>query len=255
MFGTHHTKMIVLLRHDDLAQIIIHTANLIERDWKNMTQAVWRSPLLPLSLSPAISSPAAPIGSGARFKLDFLNYLKAYDTRKENCKLLIEKLESYDFLGIRGALVGSVPGRHDLESERVTKWGWQALQQVLNSVPSPSDGAPEVVAQISSIATLGGTDKWLTNTLFKALGTSGSAISKSPNFKVIFPTPDEIRRCLDGYQAGGSIHTKIQSAAQAKQLQYLKPILYHWAGDGDQHASGNDRTSDAKQSLISNRCR
>jgi tyrosyl-DNA phosphodiesterase 1 len=105
-YGTHHTKMMVLLRHDDLAQIIIHTANLIRRDWKNLSQAIWTSPLLPLEPSeapPPQENP--PMGSGARFKIDFLNYLRAYDTQRTICKPLIEQLSKYDFREIRGALV------------------------------------------------------------------------------------------------------------------------------------------------------
>jgi tyrosyl-DNA phosphodiesterase-1 len=34
---------------------------------------------------------------------------------------------------------------------------------------------------------------------------------------------------------------KIQTSAQAKQLQYLKPHLYHWAGDGHQHTPSPER--------------
>lgn len=30
-FGTHHTKMMILFRHDDFAQVVIHTANMIEQ--------------------------------------------------------------------------------------------------------------------------------------------------------------------------------------------------------------------------------
>jgi hypothetical protein len=30
-FGTHHSKMLVLFRHDDRAQVVIHTANMISR--------------------------------------------------------------------------------------------------------------------------------------------------------------------------------------------------------------------------------
>jgi len=105
-YGTHHTKMMVLLRHDDLAQIIIHTANLIRRDWRNLTQAVWTSPLLPLQASevPKVRE-KPPMGSGARFKIDFLNYLRAYDNKRTICKSLIEQLSKFDFNGIRGALV------------------------------------------------------------------------------------------------------------------------------------------------------
>jgi tyrosyl-DNA phosphodiesterase 1 len=105
-YGTHHTKMMVLLRHDDLAQIIIHTANLIRRDWRNLSQGVWTSPLLPLQVSEAPPLRDNPsMGSGARFKIDFLNYLRAYDAKRTICKSLIEQLSKYDFDGIRGALV------------------------------------------------------------------------------------------------------------------------------------------------------
>jgi tyrosyl-DNA phosphodiesterase-1 len=243
-FGTHHTKMMVLLRHDDLAQIIIHTANLIRRDWANLSQAVWTSPLLPLRPSgapPPLDNP--PMGSGARFKIDFLNYLRAYNTKRTICQPLIEQLSKYDFSEIRGALVASVPGRHSVDSDVETKWGWQSLREVLSSVPVKRGETPEIVLQISSIATLGQTNLWLDKTLFKSLGTSKSAASPAPKYKIIFPTPDEIRRSLDGYQSGASIHTKIQTAAQLKQLQYLKPILHHWAGDGGQQHSSTSSSS------------
>jgi tyrosyl-DNA phosphodiesterase-1 len=231
--------MIILLRHDSQAQIIIHTANLIPRDWRNMTQAVWRSPLLPILPSEAPQPPSdPPMGSGHRFKIDFLNYLRAYDKRRVICKPLIEKLTKYDFSEIRGALVGSVPGRHSADLGGGAQWGWQALRRVLNSVPVRQGGLPEVVVQISSIATLGQTNHWLEKTFFKSLSTSNSQQSPVPAFKIIFPTADEIRRSLDGYLSGSSIHTKINSPAQIKQFQYLKPLLHHWAGDNVQHGSG-----------------
>ena len=44
-YGTHHSKMIILFRHDGLAQVAIMTANMVAGDWR-MCQAVWRSPLL-----------------------------------------------------------------------------------------------------------------------------------------------------------------------------------------------------------------
>jgi tyrosyl-DNA phosphodiesterase-1 len=228
--------MMVLLRHDELAQIIIHTANLIQQDWANLSQAVWRSPLLPLSApgtNPRVVNP--PVGSGPKFKIDFLNYLRAYNSKRNVCKILVDQLEKYDFSEIRGALIGSVPGRHSVESTGETKWGWQALRDVLGSVPTRKVGKPEIVLQISSIATLGQTNAWLEKTLFKSLSWSSTKDSPPPKFSIIFPTADEVRRSLDGYNSGASIHTKIQTPAQAKQLQYLKPILCYWAGDGAQH--------------------
>lgn len=233
MFGTHHSKMLILIRHDDTAQVIIHTANMIARDWTNMTQALWRSPLLPLLKEPLAGSTEgtlATIGSGEKFKVDLLNYLRAYDQRRTVCKTLVDKLERYNFSAIRATLIASVPGRHLIHDESETRWGWAGLKQTLKNVPV-QEGDSDIVVQISSIATLGPTDNWIRRTLFDSLQAARNATQKSPSFKVVFPTPDEIRRSLDGYESGGSIHTKIQSAQQAKQLLYLKPLFCHWAND------------------------
>jgi tyrosyl-DNA phosphodiesterase-1 len=244
MFGTHHSKMMILLRHDETAQIVIHTANMIIRDWANMTQAAWLSPRLPL-MKPSqqtSSQEEARIGSGAKFKIDFLNYLRAYDTRRPTCKPIIDEMTKYDFSAIRGSLIASVPGRYKLDDPSPTRWGWAAMEQALKAVPV-SQAKSDIAIQISSIATLGPTDSWLRNTFFRALsGGRGSSARPPPDFKVVFPTPDEIRKSLDGYASGGSIHTKISSAQQVKQLAYLKPMFCHWANDS---ASGADLDSNA----------
>ncbi|KAL2158920.1 hypothetical protein VTH06DRAFT_2950 [Thermothelomyces fergusii] len=245
MYGTHHSKMMILLRHDDTAQIVIHTANMIVRDWTNMTQAVWLSPRLPLmEPSQADARPEdAAAGSGAKFKIDLLNYLRAYDARRATCKPIIDKLSRHDFSAIRGSLIASVPGRHRLNNDGAspTRWGWAAMEQALKSVPV-SAGRSDIAVQVSSIATLGPTDAWLRGTLFRALGGGrpGGTLHQPPNFRVIFPTPDEIRKSLDGYGSGASIHTKIQSPQQAKQLAYLRPMLHHWANDSADGADSRE---------------
>lgn len=228
----------VLLRHDEQAQIIIHTANMIPQDWANLSQALWTSPLLPLlsttnveDQSLAQGSKTSPYGSGLRFKLDFLSYLRAYDNRRTICKPLVEQLSKYDFSSIRGALVGHVPGRHHIEDRNPTLFGWPAVRAILRTISTHDGDKSEVVAQVSSIATLGTTDQWLQKTLLAALSASTNRLSKPPKLGIVFPTPDEIRESLDGYESGRSIHLKIQTPAQAKQLQYLRPLLYHWAGE------------------------
>ena len=195
--------MLVLLRHDDRAQIIIHTANMIPFDWGNMAQAVWKSPLLPLATGSSTSTQTEQMGSGFKFKTDFLNYLRAYDSKRTICKPLIEQLTKYDFSEIRAALVGSVPGRQGMGTDSQTSWGWAGLKNVLKSVPV-SGPEPDIIIQISSIATLGQNDKWLDKTLFDVLKTSKNLKSK-PKFHIIFPTADEIRRSLNGYASGSAI--------------------------------------------------
>ena len=258
-FGTHHSKMIILFRNDDTAQVIIHTANTIEKDWANMTNGVWGSPILPLQkdqedeatqsedsdwderekpkaetrtkTNPTKISPtAAGNDVGNQFKIDLLNYLRAYDSRKVICRPLVENLAKFDFSAVRARLVASVPGRHSANDPNSTPWGWVALRKALKDI-NTQDGESLVVAQMSSIATLGPKPTWLHDTLFKALGTSKTPKLTRPRFRVVFPTADEIRRSLGGYASGASIHTKTQSAQQAKQLGYLKPIFCHWAND------------------------
>ncbi|KAJ5194218.1 Tyrosyl-DNA phosphodiesterase [Penicillium cf. griseofulvum] len=233
-FGTHHSKMMILLRHDDLAQVIIHTANMIPMDWTNMTQAAWRSPLLPLqSTSTAGPQTETKIGSGARFKRDLLAYLKAYGPKKTGP--LVQQLGRYDFSAIRAALIASVPSKKhvsDSSSEEDTLWGWPALKDLMSHIPIQQKNTgkkPHIVIQISSVATLGQTNKWLKDVFFKALNPTTTL--QPTTYSIIFPTPDEIRRSLNGYNSGGSIHMKTQSAAQQKQLQYMRPYLCQWAGD------------------------
>lgn len=111
MFGTHHTKAMVLFRHDDLAQVVILTANFIERDFR-MSQAIWRTPLLPLKEDAAPPSDSVPpLGSGLRFKYDLLAYFHGY-SRNGTATLahLVSQLQHYDFSAVRGALIGSLPG-------------------------------------------------------------------------------------------------------------------------------------------------
>ncbi|KAK8059761.1 phospholipase D/nuclease [Apiospora saccharicola] len=230
MFGTHHSKMLILFRNDDTAQVIIHTANMISKDWTNMTNGVWSSPMLPLSKSE--ENQDFTTGSGHKFKSDLLSYLRAYNTKRSVCRPLADSLAKFDFSAVRGTLIASVPGRHAVETDpRETRWGWAALKQALRVVPV-SLGNSEVVVQVSSIATLGGTDAWIQRTLFDSLSSAARSTSR-PSFKVVFPDSSEIRRSLDGYASGGSIHTKIQSKQQAEQLEYLRPIFCHWANDAE----------------------
>lgn len=253
-FGTHHSKMLVLLRHDDTAQVIIHTANMIAKDWTNMTNGVWQTPPLPRLQTP--QEPAETdmkVGSGPKFKADLLSYLRAYNNVRGVCRPLVDELQKYDFSAVRGTLIASVPGRHDVNDDpSKTRWGWISIKQALRSVPV-QEGNSEIVVQVSSIATLGATDTWLQRTLFDSLSPPPPlrhTKQPRPAFKVVFPTADEIRRSLDGYASGGSVHTKTASPAQAKQLLYLRPMLHHWANDceegtprAEEHDGGRKRAA------------
>lgn len=241
MFGTHHTKAMVLFRHDDLAQVVILTANFIERDFR-MSQAIWKTPLLPLQKhASSPSDPLPPLGTGVRFKHDLLAYFRGY-SRNGNATLpdLISQLQNYDFNAVRGALIGSLPGlqmpdqSRPEQQDRIGQWGLPALKRILSSIPTNPDQSADsershIVAQVSSIASVG--EKWLFTTLIPTLSTTAPAQQPLPKPKIslIFPTASEIRNSVDGYGSGSSIHIKTSSPTQAKQLAVLKPMLCHWS--------------------------
>ena len=240
--------MFILLRHDHHAQIVIHTANMIPKDWENMTQGVWRSPLLPLlrlnkgeQKNVSFGAKSLTFGSGAKFKFDLLQYLKAYDSRpgRTVTKALREDLVKYDFSAVKGSLIASVPGRFNAapDSIQTTQWGTRGLSNALKQIQireSEKERGAHVVVQISSVATLGPTDVWIRENLIESLeARNGSTVKTQLRTKVVFPTTDEIRRSLDGYKSGSSIHWKLQSAQHKRQLEYMRPMLHHWANDAE----------------------
>ena len=241
-------------------RVNILTGNMVAGDW-SMSQAVWRSPTLPLlseNQRPSLLSSTfkALLGSGARFKSDLLAYLGGYNRLGS----LVKKLNSYDFQEVRGALVASLPRKQSVAgAEGIEKlWGLPGLARVLENIPgnyhprqinksksnttnksssaqnnvSSKNSSPQIVIQVSSVASIG--EKWLRDYLFPQLEISSSTKIPTPQFSIVFPTADEIRRSVDGYGAGGSIHMRSQSAVQKKQLDFIHPMLCHWAGD-EQH--------------------
>ena len=108
---------------------------------------------------------------------------------------------------------------------------------------------------MSSVATLGKTDNWLRNVFFAALAahTSNSKTvarhshNDTVKYSIIFPTADEIRRSLNGYASGGSIHMKLRTPAQHRQLQYVRPYLCKWAGDTPD--AGSKRKRDTREGI------
>ena len=253
-FGTHHSKMMILFRHNDTAQVIIHTANMISQDWLDMCQGIWRSPLLPFQPQdqsqsrPPEERPSA-IGTGSRFKSGLIRYLKHYGKRTSS---LVDQLTQHDFSSVKAAFIASVPKRIPRENPspaEQTSWGWPGLKEILSSIPRPQDPQkrPHVVAQVSSIATL--SESWVTNFLQDVLGTTQEASSsasmgqekQSPDVRIMFPTPQEIRCSTAGYTTGSSIHCKLDSPRAQKQWELLRPKMVHWTGPQDSAPTSSEQ--------------
>lgn len=244
-FGCHHSKMMVLFRRDDTAQVVVHTANMVRPDWEEMCQGVWRSPLLPLHREPSRDQldqkEVAPLGSGRRFRSDLLKYLSHYGARRTGA--LIDQLKLYDFFAVRAAFVSSVPTRIPAMStsskpQSETSFGWLGLREILSEIPSSSPTSQDraiIVAQVSSIATLG--EKWISSFL-STLDHISRLEQREPQHYVMFPTADEIRRSIGGYGSGSSIHMKLQYPSTQNQMPTLRPILVKWAGDKSSDSGG-----------------
>lgn len=195
---------------------------------------------------PGHTNTTPAFGTGGRFGFDLRSYLDAYGGKLRE---LSNTLKHYDFSAVKACFIASTPSRQALaqsDLDAKTLWGWPALQESVKRIPVRLRPGAHIVTQVSSIATLGVTSSWFHGHLYRAMqGLQPRATGLSsedsqrldPQLSVVFPTADEIRRTIDGYACGGSIHYKLQSAAHEKQLRYLRPHLKHWAGDSNRDTS------------------
>jgi tyrosyl-DNA phosphodiesterase-1 len=202
MFGTHHTKM-MFLRYDCGLRVVIHTANLIARDWDQKTQGVWMSPIF----KPLAPNQTTADVSQTSFKTDLLEYLNAYNSKEID--YWSQLIKRHDLSSAKVFLIGSVPGRHIQDNK--SKFGHLKLRKILNSFgPSTKnvDSSWPLIAQFSSIGSLGPTaESWLTSEFLISLSTvcSGKSSLTKPQLKLIFPSVEDVRNSLEGYIGGASL--------------------------------------------------
>ncbi|KAG0199766.1 hypothetical protein BGX28_007006 [Mortierella sp. GBA30] len=187
MVGTHHTKAMILFYRDGTMQFVVHTANMIERDWRNKTQAAFSTGRLSQKLNPTGIASCA-------FERDILEYMSRYPQHEE----IIARMRRYDFTGVKGVLIASVPGKFTgLEKN---KWGHLKLRAVLRQqveIPRDRIQGSKVICQISSIGSLGKSSQdWLRGefeTSLSAHRNSNYLTSGSTDLRVIFPTAENVR--------------------------------------------------------------
>ncbi|XP_070179716.1 tyrosyl-DNA phosphodiesterase 1-like isoform X1 [Littorina saxatilis] len=242
MYGTHHTKMMLLL-YDCGMRVIIHTANLISGDWDQKTQGVWISPVFPRlpegekasssssSSSSSPSSKALPGDSPTKFKRDLLAYMAAYNV----VPLLPweRHVREHDFSAARAYIIGSVPGRHT--GERKAAWGHLKLRKVLQEAgPDKKEMSSwPVIGQFSSIGSLGATpDQWLCDewlgSLSQCQGVTPTPLHHS-KLQLVYPSKENVRLCLEGYGGGGCLPYSIKTA---KKQIYLNNFVRKWGSEG-----------------------
>uniref|UniRef100_T1JFN0 PBZ-type domain-containing protein n=1 Tax=Strigamia maritima TaxID=126957 RepID=T1JFN0_STRMM len=221
-FGTHHTKMMILM-YDNGLRIVIHTANLIHGDWHQKTQGVWVSPVFPiLSQSDAASSGE----SSTNFKKDFIEYLSAYNSPELN--VWIARIKRHNLSSANVFLIGSTPGRHT--GAKMSTYGHLKLRKVLKqNGPKSTIITPDwnVIGQFSSIGSLGPSpDLWLNKEFLISLSaTKQTTPTKSPKLQLIFPCVENVRLSLEGYPAGGNLP---YSNEVAKKQPWLNKYFHQW---------------------------
>lgn len=224
VYGTHHTKMMLLLYKDGL-RVIVHTANMVPSDWAQKTQAVWVGPLCP-RLAPGSKDGDSETG----FRADLLSYLSAYGDMHINewCHYI----RTHDFSAVKVFLVGSVPGRHT--GPRKSCFGHLRLRNLLNQHGPSKDLVSNhwpLVAQFSSIGSLGASaESWLLGEFLSSLSTTkGSVVTaRSVPLKLVFPSVDDVRCSLEGYPAGASIPYSIVTADKQR---WLDSYFHRWKSD------------------------
>lgn len=221
-YGTHHTKMMLLRYHEGL-RIVIHTCNLVAKDWHQKTQGLWISPLF----NPLKNKDVA-VKDHFCFKTDIIEYLRSYK-RHSVLEKWIDLIQQHDLSAAKVVLIGSVPGRH--KDNGLRKWGHTRLEHVLKQYVKNVSGWP-VIGQFSSIGSLGmHKDKWLCSEWLKSMSSSKVekfgilGVASNASLKLIFPTVENIRMSLEGYPAGASVPYNV---SVAKKQIWLDNFLHNW---------------------------
>nr|XP_003939917.2 tyrosyl-DNA phosphodiesterase 1 isoform X2 [Saimiri boliviensis boliviensis]XP_003939918.2 tyrosyl-DNA phosphodiesterase 1 isoform X2 [Saimiri boliviensis boliviensis]XP_010348885.2 tyrosyl-DNA phosphodiesterase 1 isoform X2 [Saimiri boliviensis boliviensis] len=225
-FGTHHTKMMLLLYEEGL-RVVIHTSNLIHADWHQKTQGIWLSPLYPRIVDGTHKSGE----STTHFKADLISYLMAYNA--PSLKEWIDVIHKHDLSETNVYLIGSTPGR--FQGSQKDNWGHFRLRKLLKDHASsiPNAETWPVVGQFSSIGSLGADEsKWLCSEFKESMLTLGKE-SKTPGkssvpLYLIYPSVENVRTSLEGYPAGGSLPYSIQTA---EKQNWLHSYFHKWSAE------------------------
>ncbi|KAL1533248.1 hypothetical protein AAHA92_33159 [Salvia divinorum] len=117
----HHPKLIVLQREDKL-RVVITSANLVAKQWHDVTNTVWWQdfPRLNtpncLSLFTRLCEEETNIGSKCDFAAQLAGFMASLVADVPSQASWILELIQYDFSGAAGYLVASVPGIHSQRS-------------------------------------------------------------------------------------------------------------------------------------------
>lgn len=218
-----NSKVMILCYKDGSSRIVISTANLYVDDWHNRTQGLWISNELPPLPDDADTASGE---SQTGFRDDFVRYLVAYNNSK--LQPWISRLRKTDFTSVNVFFVASVPGGHREISNRGPPWGHPRAGYLLGKHAAPIDDSAAIVAQSSSIGSLGPnvsafcTSEWA-NSFRRDSAPLG--IRRVPQFKMIYPSYNNVKNSHDDLIGGGCL--PYRRNVNEKQ-PWLKQHLFQW---------------------------
>ena len=218
-YGTHHTKMMVLVYEDNSVRVVVHTANLVPDDWMNRTQGIWLSDKCPRITDGG--SGESPTG----FKASLLRYLKFYEVSV--LQQFITCIQSCDMSHINTVFVSSVPNSH--KDGAMCMWGHRAVAKLLRNNIPPSVSSWPVIVQCSSIGSLGlSPDMWLEHELGNSLSSNMSRSLTRSRVSVVYPSHNDVLSSYDGPLGGGCLPYSGQTAAKQP---WLVDHMNHWRAE------------------------
>lgn len=158
--------------------------------------------------------------SHTNFRKDLLSYLSEYKL----CDLepWLSRIRATDFSSINVFLITSVPGMH-----RGTSYGLARVKSLLlNHTPNIYGDCP-IIAQCS---TMGKMEHWLREDFIKSFQCHSrqSGNEPPPDFKLIYPTLDNVLNSHDGIMGAGCL---LYGQAMHEMQPWLTTHMYQWRAE------------------------
>ncbi|DAZ93126.1 TPA: LOW QUALITY PROTEIN: hypothetical protein N0F65_009702, partial [Lagenidium giganteum] len=225
-YGTHHTKMMVVL-YPAKVRVVICTANFIPIDWNNKTQGVWYQDFELKTIEcdsdsddasqskTEASTDLKPKNECNEFEADLVDYLRALGPRVAE---FARELHRFDFLPAEVALLPSIPGVH--KGKDMHKYGHLKLRRVLSRYKNLSSDNP-FICQFSSMGSLD--EKWLFGEFKESFmpGCRSPSTASIPinNLHIIWPSVDDVKNSVEGWNAGRAVPCPLKN---------MKPFLHKY---------------------------
>lgn len=245
-YGVHHTKMFLIGFSNQTIRVVVHTANLRYSDIHLKAQGLYLQDFPLKKTGTGIKS--QPHTSNA-FETTLLDYLDTYRYMEPRTwtpggepDFLRSVIRRYDYSSACAVLIPSTPGYHRLDAKELR--GHLKVRQAIvqntwfDSKVVGSINQQPIICQFSSIGSL--SEKYLREIqssmdvrLARRPVTTGKDASPI-NVKLVYPTVQEIRESIEGYNGGGSVPGSQKNVSKP----FLRPLFHRWRSGESYTAQG-----------------